>query len=193
LSFKENLMDKSDQIRDLLIEVSKGDTDSFRLFYDTFFKKVLQFSHYFVHSDEVCEEIVSEVFTNIWLNKEKLSDIENIESYLFIITRNLAFNYREKESRIPELSNDLSLNNSTEDSNPENILIAKELESVIQDSINQLPERCRIIFLMSRDEKLTHQKIAEILSISENTVHAQMMTAIKKLHNVLRKYISMIV
>jgi RNA polymerase sigma-70 factor (family 1) len=179
-------------VKDLLIHVSRGDTHSFRLFYDRFFKKVLQFVHYFIKSDEICEEVVSDVFITIWLNKEKLPEIEDIEAYLFIVTRNKSLDYLEKELRIPGPTNDVTFDGSTENIDPENILIAKELETIIQHSIDQLPERCRIIFQMSREEKLKHQQIAKILCISENTVHAQMMIALNKLHDLLKKYIYII-
>ncbi|NJK94173.1 MAG: RNA polymerase sigma-70 factor [Bacteroidales bacterium] len=178
-------------MKDLLISISKGDTNSFRIFYDHFFKKVLQFAHYFIKLDEICEEIVSDVFISVWLNKEKLPEVESVESYLFIVTRNKSLNYLEKETRSEEFFYEINTEDIVENINPENTLIAGELDIIIQKSIEQLPERCRIIFLMSREEKLKHYQIAEILSISENTVHAQMVIALKKaLYNVKKTYLS---
>ena len=185
-------MNKPGSIRNLLINISKGDTHSFRLFYDRFFKQVLQFAHCFIKSDEICEEIVSDVFISIWLNKEKLVEIENIDAYLFIITRNKSLNYHEKKIITAKPENEITDAPQIEISNPESLLISKELETAIQYSISQLPEKCRIIFQMSRDLKLKHHQIAKILSISENTVHAQMMIAINKLHKLLKNFICML-
>lgn len=182
-------MNKSDSINDLINRISTGDTNSFRCFYDHFFNRVLFFAHLFIKSEEICQEVVSDVFISVWLNKEKLADVENIEGYLFIITRNKSLNYLEKQSDFAELDKEILFEKKIEDSNPENILITKELEIVIQKSIDQLPERCRLIFKLSREEKLKHHQIAKILSISENTVHAQMMIALKKLHDILKKHI----
>jgi RNA polymerase sigma-70 factor (ECF subfamily) len=181
-------MDKTD-LQKNVISVSKGDTLAFRRFYDQFFHHVWSYARYFAKSKVVCEEIVSDVFTNVWVNKEKLPEIENMEAYLFIVTRNKAFNSYDKEERQPKITDNLSSDLGIDKINPEEILITKELEVAIQNSIDQLPERCRIVFQMSRDGKMTHQRIAEILSISENTVHAHMVTALKKLSISLKKYI----
>ena len=119
----------------------------------------------------------------------KLPEIQNFEAYLYVLTRNKAYNYLDKINRNPEFAFDLSIEIQANSSNPEELLLSEELEKVINSSINELPERCRIIFLMSREEKLKYQEIADILSISEKTVHAQMVTALKKLNTSLKKYL----
>jgi RNA polymerase sigma-70 factor (ECF subfamily) len=132
---------------------------------------------------------VSDVFISIWLNREKLATVDNIENYLFIITRNKSLNQQEKETSANVWTTETESENRIENSNPESLLISKELETAITSSIDQLPERCRIIFQMARYQKLKHKQIAEMLSISENTVHAQMMIAINKLHELLKRFI----
>lgn len=179
-------------IKELLIQISKGDTNSFRLFYERFFQKVWHIARCFNKSEAICEEIVSDVFIGVWLNKEKLPEIQNIEAYLYIVTRNKAFNYYDKADRIPMVLCDSPVEQSVDCGNPEDILISTEMEQALQKSIMSLPERCRIIFQLSRDEQLTHRQIAEMLSISENTVHAQMVTALKKLYDSLKKYMAML-
>lgn len=179
-------------IKELLIRISKGDTNSFRRFYDSFFQKVWHIARCFTKSEAVCEEIVSDVFITVWFNKEKLPEIQNIEAYLYIVTRNKAFNYYDKAERIPTVSYDSPVESGFDSGNPEDILISAEMEEAFQKSIMLLPEQCRIIFQLSRDEKLTHRQIAEILSIAENTVHAQMVTALKKLYDSLKKYMAVL-
>lgn len=179
-SFQEN--------KDLILSVARGNTKAFKSFYDFYVQKTYQFAHYYIKSDEICEEVVSDVFLNIWNTRDKLPDIENMEAFIFIVTRNKAYNYIDKISRNPGNQQDIPSEISIESSNPESILIAKELEKVISNSISELPERCRIIFLMAREKKLKYHEIAKLLSISENTVHAQMVTALKKLGDSIRKY-----
>jgi len=74
--------------------------------------------------------------------------------------------------------------------NPEEIVLNEELRHEIEKSIKELPERCRLIFLMAKEEGLKYREIAEILSISEKTVNAQMVTAIKRIGETLKKYLS---
>ncbi|NJK98274.1 MAG: sigma-70 family RNA polymerase sigma factor [Bacteroidales bacterium] len=66
------------------------------------------------------------------------------------------------------------------------------IENAIENAINDLPERCRLVFLLAKEESLKYREIAEILSISEKTVNAQIVTAIKKLGNSLRKYLTIL-
>ncbi len=159
---------------DLIYKISKGKTDAFRMFYNIYSDKVYQFSRYFIKSEETCEEVVSDVFISVWNNnKEKLVEINNLEAYLYIITRNKSYNYLDKEARTPEFSNCIPSEIQLDNINPEDILLTKELEKIINSAIQDLPERCRIIFLMSREGNLKYREIAEILSVSEKTVHAQ--------------------
>lgn len=181
-------MNKAEPKDNLMQRISAGDTEAFRVFYDLYSSQVYRYSRYFVKSEETCEEIVSDVFMNVWNNRNKLTEIEKIEAYLYIITRNKSYNYLDKESRLPGISSEIPNNIQVENLNPENLLLTKELEKAINSAINELPEKCRIIFLMSREGCLKYHQIAEILSISEKTVHAQIVTALKKLNAAIGKF-----
>lgn len=63
--------------------------------------------------------------------------------------------------------------------NPEQKALDDELKDIIELAINSLPPRCRLIFFMVREENMTYKEVAEVLSISHRTVHAQMCIAIK--------------
>lgn len=179
----------SDNVDELLQLIAIGNTFAFRKFYDKYLQKVFQMARLFIKSEDICEEVVSDVFMNIWINREKLKDIKKIESYLFIICRNISFNYIDKISREPEITAELPWGMETRNSNPEELLLSSELNRIIDASVDELPERCRVIFLLSRQENLKYQEIAELLSISERTVQAQIMTALKKLNISLQKYL----
>jgi RNA polymerase sigma-70 factor (family 1) len=175
--------------RNLLYLLADGDSDAFAKFYDIYFHKVYQFTGYFIKSEDICEEIVSDVFLTLWMNREKITEIENIEAYLYTITRNKAYNYLQKIARDPYFTTDFPMEISETNNNPEEIILLEELNKVIKSSIDELPEKCKLVFLMSREEGLRYQDIAQILSISEKTVNAQIVTALKKLHVALKKYL----
>ena len=182
-------MDRSDIQKDLLSKIAKGDAGAFRRFYDIHSGTVHHYACYFIHSEEIREEIVSDVFLNLWLRKEKLTEIENLDAYLFIVTRNKALNYIDKKARITESITDLALEIQTDKTDPEEILLSKELEKLINSTIEKLSERCRIVFLMSREENLRYREIAERLAISEKTVHIHMVVALKKIHAAVKDYL----
>lgn len=174
--------DKNIQL--LLRKIAEGDNDAFRTFYDEYYSQVFRFSSYFVKSTEVIEEIVSDVFCTIWLHRKKILKIDNFKGYLYTITKNKALHYIRQDHKI--LLTDLDLDSISNEAlshneNPEYIAIDNEFSSAFKNAIGELPEKCRVIFLMAREERLKYKEIAEILSISEKTVNAQMVLAVKKL------------
>jgi RNA polymerase sigma-70 factor (ECF subfamily) len=180
-------------IKELIYQIADGNTDAFGKFYDIYFHKVYQFTGYFIKSDKICEEIVSDVFLTLWITREKLIEIENLDAFIYTITKNKAYNYLNKIARDPDFTSDFPIDITGDIDSPEDIVLTEELKQVIKSSIDELPERCKLIFLMSREEGLRYQDIAQILSISEKTVNAQIVTALKKLHAVLKKYLTVLV
>lgn len=173
---------------ELIDRISRGNTIAFGKFYDIHFRKVFQFARCFVKPVFLCQEIVSDVFISIWQNRTNLPEIDHIPSYLFTITRNKALDYLDKASRMPEFTSDIPIGIPVSGSDPENIYIYSEMEEFINKAVDELPERCKLIFLMSREGKLRYKDIARILSISEKTVQAQIITAMKKIADALKKF-----
>lgn len=178
------MKEEDKDIKLLLQKIAEGDNHAFRSFYDRYYSQVYRFSSYFVKPTEVIEEIVSDVFCTIWLHRKKILTIENFEGYLYTITKNKALYYIKQNNKI--LLTDVDMNSISNEwisqgENPESLAIDNEFSTAFKNAINELPERCRIIFLMAREEGLKYKEIAEILSISEKTVNAQMVLAIKKL------------
>lgn len=182
-------MKGSEIIKRLLIKVSEDDELSFSKLYNIYFTKVYNFAGCFIRSNESRKEVVSDVFLSLWNNRSKLPAITNFDSYVFIITRNKSVDYLNRYKQTPAYMLDVSFEIMEEKDTPEFNLLYKELETLIDKSINELPERCKLIFLMSRDEGFTYKKIADILTLSESTVNGQMVIAIKKLGEALRKYL----
>lgn len=172
------------------MKVSEGDEISFSKLYNIYFAKVYSFTGCFIHSNESRKEVVSDVFITIWNNRSKLPAINSFESYLFIITRNKSVDYLNKYKLTPAYISEFSFEIIEEADTPEHKLVYKELEEYINKSVRELPERCKLIFLMSRDEGFTYKEIADILSLSESTVNGQMVIALKKLGEALGKFLN---
>lgn len=176
-------MDKGDKNNLLLINrIAEDDEKAFRSFYDLYYLQVYRFSSYFVKSSVLVEEIVSDVFCAIWKHRKKIKDIHNFESYLYTITKNRALYYISKEDKGHSFEvGQLPQDHFSHEETPEYMIIDKEVTTALRDAIASLPDRCRTVFLMAREEGLKYKEIAGILSISEKTVNAQMVLAIKKL------------
>ena len=147
----------------------------FRLYYD----EVFRFAYYHLGEKEACKEVVSDVFFSIWKSKKRLVDIVNLDTYLFVSVRNryLARNERKNEIPLEELAgNEIETFES-----PDEKLGTDELIDALNEAIEKLPDKCRLIFLMARKEGLSPKEIARALSIQESTVRVQLKIAIEKL------------
>jgi len=183
-------MNKSRFISGTLLNlISLDDRNAFRTFYDMAYPIIYRFTHYFLPAKNDCEEVVSEVFYIIWKQKDSLTTINDLKAWLYIICRNEAFHYikqREYQSNI--CIDDIPIILKIDALTIEGEIIEKEMLDIYNKAVEELPERCKLIFLMVREERLKHKEVAKILSITEGTVEQQMNIAIRKIVSVIKKY-----
>ncbi|GEP94958.1 RNA polymerase sigma-70 factor [Chitinophaga cymbidii] len=136
---------------------------------------------------ETAREFVQEVFLELLERKDRLDIHTSFKAYIFTALRNRVLNYLHRlaihhryevfqETRPPSADNDV-----------ESYLRHKELEHQMADAIQQLPEKCRQVFLLSRSEELSNKEIAERSGISVNTVEQHMRKALRLLRNGLQR------
>lgn len=172
--------------KDILIKISShDDRKAFNLFYDIYYEQIFRYSYYFLKNKEASQELVSDIFFSIWRSRETLNNINNIDAWLYVVTRNEANRYladkNKKDKRFVSLDQvDLHIKNKDGDS-PMDQLLIEEIETLLTKVINDLPEKCRVIFLMARNEGLKPKEIANILSIQESTVRVQLKIGIEKI------------
>ena len=145
--------------------------------------RFFRFAYYCLGEKEACREVVTDVFFSVWQSRKRLKDIDNIDTYLYISVRNESFRYqaRNKDLNRASLNELLPLMEEEDEGSPEEHLELKEMREMLDKAIDELPEKCRLVFLMSREEGLKTKEIAEILSVQESTVRVQMKIAIEKL------------
>lgn len=165
------------EVRRYLRKMSEQDSQSaFREFYDMTYDRLFRIAYYYTHHEEWSQEIVLDVFMKLWEHRKQLLDIANIEDYCFILVKNASLNYIEKEERRPTLSAEV-LQEPATDVSPEDTLISEELFARYVKALDRLPERCREVFILIREEKQTYAQVAEKLDISTKTVDAQLQKA----------------
>lgn len=181
----------SPNIQDLLRQIAEKDShQAFEKIYELYFRKSYTFAKYFVKTKEASEEVVSEVFLSIWKNRQSLMNVRDWDSYLYISIKNQSLLYLNTFSSKETIPLDFfSVFLSVDKIDPERSLLAKELEFVLTKSIEQLPDRCKMIYSLVKDERMSYKQVAEILDISERTVNTQMTLAIKKLRQAIRNYL----
>lgn len=185
---------------ELLISVFKGNKKGFEILFRTYYKRLCAYAVSFVTINNVAEDIVSDVFVNLWEKKGSLNITKSVSSYLFQAVKNSCINYLNREKSRKQLVSEnevnlleLKVEYSLSDKYPLGDLIRQELEEKINLEIVKLPEQCRLIFYMSRVDELSHKQIAEKLGISENTVKVQIYRALSKLRVGLKDYLPLII
>lgn len=165
--------------KNILLLIAQENVDAFKLVYKALYQKVYSFAFYVTHQEEVAEDITQDVFVKIWNNRQELNSIDNFEAWLTVVVRNTAYNALKRMA-----TEDLVLKkmlskqkNPTEDF--DEIMDSKELESLIQKAIQQLPPQQRRIFLLSRMQGLKHKEIAQKLNISVFTVKNHIKSALR--------------
>lgn len=142
-----------------------------------------------IRDRELAEEIVSDVFIRVWQNRKTLSAVENLRLYLYIATRNTAFNYASRHFRRETVSLDeIDINLQAGYANPEQQMITSEAIRKIESAIQQLPARCKLIFKLVREDGLRYKDIASLLDISVKTIDNQMAIAMKKIREAIAFY-----
>lgn len=164
----------------------------FKSLYEKYFSKLNIYALSILHRQEIAEEIVSDVFVNIWLKREKLLLDDNLQSYLFRSVHNKCIDYLRsqksvKNQKTVELYSLLDDEIFAESNFVIEKIFSENLEQTIQQAINKLPERRREIFLLNRMENLSYQQIADKLSISINSVKTQISRSIEFLQNEIKK------
>ncbi len=194
MSEKDISKNKSDQNRLELEWIEKIKNDD-KLAYEKLFRKyykiLLEFAWDYVKDIQVAENIVQEVFFRIWVNRKKISISSRVNSYLLTSVKNQSLKYIrhqkvEKRTEIELDSIDCSLQT------PEDVLNEKDIVIAVRAAINELPDRCREIFILSRYKNYKYSEIADLLKISISTVETQMGRAYKFLREHLSDLLTLI-
>lgn len=176
-----------------LDKIRHGDDSVFEQLFTDYFERMCCFARAYVGDWEVARELAQETFVKFWEIRETLAEDSDVEALLFTITRNHALNYlkhlsvRARYSRLSErqyLESQLNLM-SLEDLQIDQIF-NKELQNRLNQAISDLPDRCREVFLMSRNFDMSYSEIAQQLQISVRTVENHISEALKKLRHHLQ-------
>jgi len=171
----------------------KGELSAFQQLYSNYFVPLCVYAKQYTRSKEIAEEIVQDVFLNIWELRGQFKITVSLKAYLFTAIRNQCLNHLKHLQVVEEYNNYYTqllkdaqdyyiLSQETGDS----IMIANELEKSIMEAIDSLPDGCKKIFIMSRFEGLKHQDIADKLNVTLHTVHKQISIALDKLRIALK-------
>jgi len=166
---------------ELLGLVRNDSMEAFEELYNRYWKSLYSFAYKRVRSKEISEEIVQDFLANLWAGRKTLVIKTSFEGYIYTAVRNLVFNYIAKETRRKAYSHFVQLFKMDTDNSTEETINTRDLQQNIEKGLNNLPEKCRSVFELSRRENKSNKEIALELGISEKTVESHLTKAIKRL------------
>lgn len=176
------------ELTDIVEEIAVHDSYiAYKKLFGLLFPSIKHFSYCLLKSPELAEEVASDVMITIWRKRKTITSINNIKVYAFVIAKNLCLNILKSNSRGRIVSLDDVTVNLQIDTTPEWILINDELRKSLNNAINQLPTRCKMIFRLVKEDGLSYKEVSEILDISIKTVDSQLVIASRRLSVSIKK------
>ena len=172
-------------------KILEGDSQSFESLFNAYCQKLISFSRRYVVDKQIAENIVQDVFVNIWTNRSNLDYSRSIKTYLFTAVKNNSYKYLRHLNI--EREHKAIMFDVIESIDPAIKVEKDETAGQVHQEISNLPEKCREIFSMSKIDKLKYSEIADILDISVKTVETQMGRALKKLRANLKHLIILLI
>jgi len=161
---------------------------AFEALFKSHFAYLCNFAQQYVQDADTAQDICQKVFIRLWEKRSDMDPQQSIKSYLFTAVKNRCLNHIRDHKKYRSQILDLDCGDIDFSREDDDQLAADELQSRIEQALNQLPEKCRQVFEMSRYRQMKYQEIADELDISPKTVEAHMSKALKSLKEALNDY-----
>lgn len=150
----------------LLKRLAAGDVDAFQAIYDKYWSHVYGVALRLTKSPEQSRDLSQDIFLKLWTNREMAATINDIEKYLFTLSRNLVYDFLRREVFIESNRRFLQEYHGYEPPSPQDLAEIKSRHEILEAAIQSLPPKQREVFRLHWIEGLTHEAVAQKLGIS---------------------------
>jgi len=164
---------------DIISLIRQGNQKAFETLFKEYYARLCEYAFLLIKDKEVAAELVQDFFVKLWENRAKM-DIKTTNAYLFKSIHNNTIKYLTRKKNVESIIDEKEYGQI--------MPIDFELTEMLEKSLNELPPKCKEIFMMSRLDKLRHNEIAEKLGISSKTVEVQIRKASLKLKDKLKEF-----
>jgi RNA polymerase sigma-70 factor (family 1) len=158
---------------------------NFRQLYEKHAPSLRQLAFRITRSQQQSQDIVQDVFLNLWGHRAEIDSINNMEGWLYRVTENKLMDFLRKTASDERLRRVLWARAKSSIDDTEKLLEAKECFSTIHKAVSRLPPQRQLIYQLNREKGLNYQEIAEALSISRHTVKNQLSMALRSIRRFL--------
>ena len=190
-------MDKNEQ--QLFERLRNSDEAAFKVVYNTYYSRLYYFIFEFIPQKDIVENIVQDTFFILWDKRKKLKNNTNLASYLFTVAKNNCLyslrdkRYKQKLFVANNLElNEIELNLEALNTLDTSVFAFREIEEIIEKTLEGLPQQCRKVFELSRFKEMKNSEIAEELNISVKTVEGHITKSLKKFKESLKDYLPLV-
>lgn len=171
---------------ELLVQVASGNERAFQCLFERHRSKIYNYLFSIVKSREIAEELVIDVFLKLWIGRELLTEIQNMDAFLHKVAYNKAIDFLRITSRNIALQKVVNREiESSREREADYRLQEQEYREIINRAIQQLSPQRRMVFTLSRVEGLNYDQIAKQLHLSRNTVRNTMADTLRSIRSYL--------
>lgn len=181
----ENLKLLSDN--ELVARLNNSDHYAFTEIYNRFNRKLYWFAFNKVKDKDVADDIVQELFIDLWDRRENIKMTGTLLNYMYRSINNKVINIAIKNKVIQKHYDSLMANDFMV-CDCDHLVREKQLSIIIDNEINKLPNRIRLVFNLSRKDHLNRKQISSMLNMTNNSVRKYIQTALGKLRFGLHKH-----
>lgn len=172
-----------------LIRLIAGDDEiAFRELFERYSDNIYGVAMAYTKLADAAEEIVQDVFVKIWMNRNKLLQVERFDDYLFIIARNYILNYLRNNKKNKQFTTRLFDHFGEYTITPEDEFLVKESQKLIEQAVAALPPQQQMVYELRRRQDLSLEDIASQMNISRNTARNHLNQALKQIKEYLRTH-----
>jgi RNA polymerase sigma-70 factor (family 1) len=172
-----------------LSKVKEGDEHFFNLIFEKYRNQLFAYLFKVTKSRETSEEIVLDVFLKLWYGREAITEIENLEAFLFRVAHNKAIDFFRAAKRNPKMQHEIweliteAISYETADKK----LLDKSIEALVQTAVDQLSPQRRKVYFLRNNQDLSYGEIARELNLSTNTVRNHLAASVQFIREYLIK------
>ena len=172
-----------------MARIRDGDMEAFRCLVEAHQARVIGTISKMLGSDAEAEDLAQQVFIRIWKSAPRYRPTAKFTTWLFRITRNLVFNELRRKRHFVDQADEMPEPAERRDQEPDKVLMEGELQSAIQNAIDQLPESQRLAIILRRYEGMAYEEIAAVMGTTVPAVKSILFRARAELRERLEKYL----
>jgi RNA polymerase sigma-70 factor (ECF subfamily) len=167
----------------------EGDRKAFRYFFEKYYAELCNFVNIYVHDTNLAEEIVQDIFVYFWEKRGSLRLTHSVRSYLFSASKYRSLKEIRDQNTRQRILKGIRIDDLDDQASQDEFFFdTEQFRSILNAAVEDLPPKCKEIFLLCKVKNLSHKEIAERLNISVKTVENQITIALKKLREYLAPY-----